>query len=210
MSSSVAMNRTEKRQVYIGDRSNSGLTEKLLERRKRKITQKGWPPPYNPYQPPNHLSIVFRTGSQMSVFTYEPMSSLSPFPGPLPWRRISRDSRILMSNASLLLFFPSMFVTTSKLPLSNVFLAIFVVLCDARVVPLTVVYRSPMFVPSLFKRSGGLAYIDGIWWAWTGVTVDTLSLLFFWFCLIFWTQDVLKLRCRSESGGDACFFVCAF
>ena len=61
----------------------------------RQRTQKrvGPPPPLAyPTRLQLRLSIVCRTGSHMSVFTYAPISSFKPFPDPHFWRRISRAS----------------------------------------------------------------------------------------------------------------------
>ena len=65
------------------------------------------------------LSTVARAGSQMSVLTYAPMSSLSPLPGPDLWWRISMASLTFRLYARRLLFLSCMLVTTEKLALSN-------------------------------------------------------------------------------------------
>ena len=94
-----------------------GSWEKRLKGRCKQKPKKGWPPsPVNLQDP---LSTVARAGSQMSVLTYAPMSSLSPFPGPDLWWRISMASLILRLYARRRLFLSCMFVMTVKLALSN-------------------------------------------------------------------------------------------
>ena len=60
-----------------------------------------------------------RTGSHISVLTYAPMSSFSPFPGPHLFRRISRASRIFRSYISVRLCFPCVVAITEAFEGSN-------------------------------------------------------------------------------------------
>ena len=101
----------------LGERVNETTGLVITDQR---WTQRGSVPP-----PPSFptvqqgQSIVRSTGSQISVFTYAPMSSFSPFPGPLSFFRISSASLTLRLYASWFLFFPCMVVMTDMLVVSN-------------------------------------------------------------------------------------------
>ena len=98
------MREREKDTGFIGKETIGRANDR---ERQQEAQEKGWSPP-----PIQSLCIHFKesnvwsTGSQISVFTYEPMSSLSPFPGPHLCLLISKASRIFRSYASFFLDLP--------------------------------------------------------------------------------------------------------
>ena len=82
--------------------------------------KKGWSPlPPSPVVLQIGASMVRKTGSHRSVFTYAPMSSLRPLPGPQLLCRISRASRTFRLYESWPLFLPCIVFITVALALSN-------------------------------------------------------------------------------------------